>query len=145
MSGRLTVRRLVIACLALIVAATPAAIGLLVLGDVALVRGLPLPPRASTIVTGEALGPPVTPAPSTPTPRDDHGGDRSRGTSDDDPGGDHGDAEKDDASSTSGPAPEDSSGPSGGTGTSGSGDGSGGDHGGDGRGIQDSSGHGSDD
>ena len=137
-------RRLVIACVALIFAAIPAAIALLMLGDVALVQGLSLPSPTSSAVTTEVLGPPPTPSPTASRPSDNIGGDRPRGTTADKPGDIPGNPGPDDDSGSSAHGSDDSSPHSGGEGTSVSDGGSGDDHGG-GHDVEHSIGHGSDD
>ena len=153
-------QRLAIACLALFVAAIPAAIGLHgLVGDASFVQGLPLPPPRSSISTGEAPSVPPTPGPAADESIDDRPrgtddrpretddrpretDDRPRGTSEDEPSEDRGEAVSRDEPSSSGPGSDGSPGQSGGDSTSGSGGGSGGGHGGDAREAEHSSGHG---
>ena len=146
-------QRLAIACLALFVAAIPAAIGLHgLVGDASFVQGLPRPPPTSSISTGEAPSAPPTPGPAADESIDDRPretddrprgtDDRPRGTSEDEPSEDRGEAVSRDESSSSGPGSDGSPGQSGGDSTSGSGGGSGGGDGGDAREAEHSSGHG---
>ena len=146
-------QRLAIACLALFVAAIPAAIGLHgLVGDASFVQGLPLPPPASSISTGEAPSAPPTAGPAADESIDDRPretddrprvtDDRPRVTSEDKPSEDRGDSDSRDQSSSSGPGSDGSPGQSGGDSTSGPGGGSGGGHGGDAREAEHSSGHG---
>src|SRR6187431_1704256 len=121
-------QRLAIACLALFVAAIPAAIGLHgLVGDASFVQGLPLPPPASSISTGEAPSAPPTAGPAADESIDDRPretDDRPRVTSEDKPSEDRGDSDSRDQSSSSGPGSDGSPGQSGGDSTSGPGGGS---------------------
>ena len=81
-------RRLLIALVAGIVVAVPAAVGLL--GNASFAQRLPVrsPTSESSSSATESSTP--TPSPTESEPGDDHGGNRPPGTTDDEPGDDHG-------------------------------------------------------
>ncbi len=81
-------RRLLIALVAGVVVAVPAAVGLF--GNASFAQRLPLRSPTSAASPSETESPTPSPSPTESEPGDDHGGNRPPGTSDDEPGDDHG-------------------------------------------------------